>query len=265
MAFIAQHFAYEAPRFGRSKAEKELQPFKNSPYYLWWEFLRRNKNYELICRSDKKGEFESLFNDFGDVHLVDFKTWWQTNDRGRILFAEKLPPKFQILDDFKVERLDKCLYLQVPLSLPATYLRKEFNKLMVKYHSGSKGKKHNEQSTAKYPITGHIDTIALQKALSVYDLRVTRPDLSWWEIAQISKVTSSSQFVKNDGTETAPELTAKKYVLANTAIRLYKRAQHIITGTGHGRFPELIKKIPKKTSVKNPSGVQKVLLISGSK
>lgn len=238
MTFKAHKFAYSHPKFGKSKFEKDAVPYKNSVYYLWWEFLRKNSDYEKCCTSRGKGNLKSLYADFGDVHAGDFKTWWQMNDRGAYLFAEQSVPQFTLMSNFEnVIRDDLVLYLQIPLALPKRYLEQQFKLLLKEHHDGRRGRRNNEKSTARYPIVGHVDTVALQKCLRVYEMRNTHLDLALWEIAQEGKVTSSKQFIKNDGTETKAEIVNKKYVLANTASRLLKRAESIIKNTTEGRFP----------------------------
>jgi hypothetical protein len=60
-----------------------------------------------------------------------------------------------------------------------------------------------------------------------------------WEVAQECKVTSSSQFVRNDGSESKKEISAKKSILTNTASRLLKRAESIVAAVSSGKFPAL--------------------------
>ncbi len=238
MTFKAHKFAYNHPKFGKSKFEKDAVPYKNSVYYLWWEFLRKNSEYEKCCKSRGKGSLESLYTDFGNVHSGDFKTWWQTNDRGAYLFAEKSVPQFMLLSDFENIVPDaRVLYVQVPLALPKKYLEQQFHTLLKKHHSGQRGRRNNEKSTARYPIVGHVDTDALQKCLRAYETRERHQGIALWEIAQKGKLTTPKQFIKNDGTETKAEIVSKKNILANTASRLLKKAESIIKNTAEGRFP----------------------------
>lgn len=239
MIFKKRKFAYNTPTFGRTKKAKEGEPYKDTVYYLWWEFLRRNEEYKKCCNQGGKGKLEKIYNDFGDVFATDFKTWWQTDDKGAMLFSEELPnSRFQLIDEVPSEQKnEKVLYLQVPLSLPKRYLIRQFHALLDKHHEGRAGVRTNLKSSAKYSVTGHVDILALQKCLQVYDMKIQNPKMKLWEIAQICKVAKPTQFIKPDDEKFPGLIANKKLVLANTASRLLVRAKKIIAGTSEGKFP----------------------------
>jgi len=236
MTHLALKFAYKHPTFGRSKAVKATEPYKNSIYYLWWEFLRRSESYKRCCASGGKGKLKDIFHDFGDVFATDFKTWWQTNDRGSYLFAEQLPPKMTLIDLMPDESLaGQVLVVQVPLALPKRFLAAEFQKLLTVHHSGERGKRNNESSTARYPVTGHIDTDALQKCLRVHDMKIANLQMPLWKITQECKAIKRDAFIEDGDTQAI--ITNKKLILANTASRLVKKAVLIIKNVEQGMFP----------------------------
>jgi hypothetical protein len=70
-------------------------------------------------------------------------------------------------------------------------------------------------------------------------MKVANPKMRLWEIAQECKVARAIQFVKNDGTEFQKDISAKKLILTNTASRLLKRADKIVTAVSGGKFPAL--------------------------
>jgi len=240
MRFVARNFAYQHPVFGRTKKAQSFAPYTHSVYYLWWEFLRRNSDYKKCCDNGGRGKLKNLYADFGDIHSVDFKTWWQTDSRGSNLFAEQLPPDFKVIEsiDEFIEG-DRVIFLQLPLALPKRYLTQQFQKILNQHHEGRRGIRTNRISTAKYPITGHVDTDSLEKCLRVFDMKTSNPKMCLWEVAQECKVTSSSQFVRNDGSESKKEISAKKSILTNTASRLLKRAEKIVAAVSSGKFPAL--------------------------
>jgi len=235
MAFTALKFAYKHPTFGRSNAVKATEPFKNSVYYLWWEFLRRSDAYKKCCASGGKGKSSGVYEDFGDVFETDFKTWWQFDDRGACLFAERLPPKMMLIDALPAPAVaDQVLVLQVPLGLSKRTLVAEFQKILKDHHQGKRGRRNNVNSTARYPVTGHIDTDALQKCLRVYDMRKENPKMPLWQVCQNCKAIQRSALLSD--TDTGPEKTAKKFNLTNTASRLIKRAELVIQNVEQGIF-----------------------------
>jgi hypothetical protein len=236
MTYTALKFAYKHPTFGRSKVEKTQERYKNSVYYLWWEFLRRSTAYKKCCASGGKGKLKNIYQDFDDVFTTDFKTWWQTNERGAYLFAEQLPPKMIVLDEMPDASISgQVLVLQVPLKLPKRLLMAEFQKLLNVHHSGKRGRRNNVSSSARYPVTGHIDTDALQKCLRVYDMKVANPKMRLWQVTQASKAIKRDAFIVDGDTQGI--ITNKKLILANTASRLVKKAETIIKNVESGRFP----------------------------
>ena len=236
MTYTALKFAYNHPTFGRTRAEKSQERYKNSVYYLWWEFLRRSDDYKKCCAFASMGIMKNIYQDFGDVFSTDFKTWWQTNERGAYLFAEQLPPKFQLINSLPNEvTLNQVMLLQVPMALPKRLLMSEFQKILNAHHAGKRGRRNNVSSTARYPVTGHIDTDALQKCLRVYDMKIANPNMPLWQITQDCRAIKREAFILNK--DTKKDVSDKKMILANTASRLVKKAKLIISNSEHGKFP----------------------------
>lgn len=229
-------FAYKHPTFGRSAKVRAEEPYKNSVYYYWWSFLRLNDDYRRCCEQGGRGKLAQLYKDFGDVFSVDFKTWWQTGDRGASLFAEKLPPSLSVVPIENIFEQDDVLFVRVPLSLPKRYLTQEFQKILTKHHLGARGRRHNAVSTAMYPVQGHVDIKSLKKCLYVYQERLEKSRLPMWQIAlTFPEVYEGIVRKKRNGDF---DIDAQvKNVLANTVKRLLNRAEKIIAGVGEGRFP----------------------------
>jgi hypothetical protein len=55
------------PLFGRAPKSLPLGYQQRSPFYWWWEFLRRNEDYEACCAVGGKGELAHVYGDFGVV------------------------------------------------------------------------------------------------------------------------------------------------------------------------------------------------------
>ena len=236
MTYTALKFSYKHPTFGRSNAVKATEPFKNSVYYLWWEFLRRSDAYKKCCASGGMRKLKNIYQDFSDVFTTDFKTWWQTNERGAYLFAEQLPPKMTLIDAMPDANVaNQVVVIQVPLKLPKRLLMSEFQKLLNTHHAGKRGRRNNVASTARYPVTGHIDTDALQKCLRVYDMKIANPKMPLWQITQECKAIKRDTFIIDSDAQGI--ITNKKLILANTASRLLKKAALIIENTEQGKFP----------------------------
>ncbi len=195
--------------------------------------------YKKCCEKGGSGRLSGLYDDFGDVHKSDFKEWWTTNERGALLFAERIV-------DFNVKVInssdefqsgDLLMNVQIPLNLPKRFILREFNKLLKKHRQGKRGVRINKSSTALYSITGHVDTAALQKCLQVFDMKIQNPNLKLWQLAQKCRLSTQANRLKNDDTETPYEITNKRRNLASAADKVLRRAAKIIAGTSAGVFP----------------------------
>jgi hypothetical protein len=122
----------------------------------------------------------------------------------------------------------------VPLALPKRYLAAEFQKLLHLHHSGKRGRRNNVNSTARYPVSGHIDTVAMQKCLRVYDMKIANPKMPLWQLTQECKAIKRDAFIVNGDTQGI--ITNKKLILANTASRLIKKAKMLIQNVEVGKF-----------------------------
>ena len=121
------------------------------------------------------------------------------------------------------------------MKLPKRLLMAEFQKFLNVNHSGKRGRRNNVSSSARYPVTGHIDTDALQKCLRVYDMKVANPKMRLWQVTQACKAIKRDAFIVDGDTQGI--ITNKKLILANTASRLIKKAETIIKNVENGRFP----------------------------
>lgn len=234
---MQRHFPYDQPRFGTKHRPEPESEWKNSVYYWWWEYLRRNDDYKQTCLNGGKGKCAKLYEDFGDVHTEDFKTWWSVRGRSVHLFAEPPTPTIQLIRDASEIGLPRtnAIILHVPLNLPMTHLYSEFKKVLKKHHSGKRGKRANLSSGARYKVNGKYDQNFLQDALLVWDYKQAHPEKKFWEVAQDTKIVPKSEWV-DDGDSNNLKLSKKNYTTA-VASRLYRKATNIITNVAKGKFP----------------------------
>ena len=236
MGFTPRHMAYKRPLFGRSKAEKEKENYKKSIYYFWWVFLRLNEDYKKCCENGGKGEMSRLYDDFGDVFTLEFKQWWQGDDRGNRLFAEKPLPEFGEIKtetDFYID--GNVLNVRIPLDLPKRYLEKKFNELLKKHHKGKRGVRIT--STAMYPVVGHVDLISIENSLAVYSMKLENPKMKLYELAQACGVGRKLHYIQENDSKLKGDNTGSKVILSNTAKRYLKNAERMIANVGIGQFP----------------------------
>ena len=86
---MKRHFLAPSPRFGRANNRLQLGYQQRSPYFWYWQYLRRNADYIACCKKGGKGKLAALYADFGDIREDNFHKWWTENQRGATLFAEQ--------------------------------------------------------------------------------------------------------------------------------------------------------------------------------
>ena len=246
MAFNTRHLSGGKVTFGRSKIEKTSKPYEQSLYFLWFEFLRFSESYKECCENGGSGKLASLYKDFGDVHNVDFKTWWQKDNRGIELFAEQLTDKIRVIK--KAEDLnlrDGMITINIPIDLPKTFILEELNKILAK--AGKKSGKLltpevNKVSTARYPVVGRFTKDSLDITYKVLKYRTENPLTPWWECAIQCFAGEYSRF-KYDETKLKGENKENKrdieVSLANRAKAYHTKALKMIKNTEQGKFPNV--------------------------
>ena len=243
-------FKYAYPMFGRgAKNRLPISHSRVSPYYWWWEFLRRNEDYRKCCENGGTGKLASLYADFGDVYELEFRLWWQRLQRGAYLFGEN-----EITDRIRTfTSVEKCVeHLQnptvllaaIPINTPKSKLIKSFKILLNEHHKTQRGRP-KVVSNSKYPFCAVPNSLALEQTLTVYD--------AWQDSLKSSKKETLADigielrlvkaFIPNSK-DTPKQATAKRNKMSATVSRYISDAQAIISNTALGKFPD--KTRPKK-------------------
>jgi hypothetical protein len=222
-----------------------------SPYYWWWQYLRRNADYIACCEKGGKGKLAKLYADFGDVRDDNFHKWWTTDERGAVLFGEQpLTAKFAELNSASDWQpnwdKDAVMVISIPLAMSKRRLKSEFSKLLDMRHSGHKPGRPSltnmkAVSTAKYKIERNYTINNLMTALEVYDLwnaNQSKPKnerLTLWEIGK------SLNLNKNYNADAISANSADRLIgrniLGATTGRYIRQAKSIISNTSLGKFP----------------------------
>ena len=190
----SRHFKHRHPLFKKSSSQTGAA-FMQSPYYFWWEFLRRHEGYKETCLNGGKGKYAELYKDFGNVHCQLFRDWWSHGDRGALLFAEPvIPVGISIVDLSKIKELvphiesGSVSLMTIPLSMSKKSIISRFNKIIRNIHTRRRGQRYNTDSLALYPIVAQYSIISLKKSLDAYDLKNGEENLTLWEIGQKLKL-----------------------------------------------------------------------------
>jgi len=240
----ALHFIYKHPLFGKRKKTESGVWFERSVYYLWYEYLRRNEKYKAYCEN-KKGTktIAKLYEDFGDIHSVGFKSWWR--ERGRFLFCEQVDlqrvEEISSTEEYEEYQADEVLTIAIPINKNVAWLRQQINdKIWLKRKEYGVGSRQTA-STSLYPLHTTADIPSLIKALRVWDeytdgnrQRQLRGDRkrSLLEVG-VALDKRSRQQRELDDTEGAWEISTKQMIF-----RLNKTAKHLIENVGKGSFPQ---------------------------
>lgn len=183
------------------------------------------------------GSTAELYEDFGDVHAVDFKTWWTTGDRGARLFAEPavtssviplLPSDISAIQDSWES--GSQLVIAIPLTFSKRAILSHVKTILQKRHKRGRGQRVMKDSKAEYPVSAQFRVSSLKTDLEAYDLRLREPDLKLWQIAQ--RLRFSAKLSEND-----INVAEKKAAMSVAAFRKLAHAKRVIDAVAKGRFP----------------------------
>jgi len=246
----ARHFSLPHPLFRKEKTPTGIW-WEKSVYHYWWLFLREHEGYRSACAKSDKGKYAKLFDDFGDVHITDFKSWFTKDGRGVRLFAEPaVPIKIVPLSPEDLKELpenfnEHLVLLAIDKSLALRVIMKRVRSAMKMAGAIRKrGQKTQYQSRARYPIATKVPNSALKKIYEIHKYYEQNPKMKLWEIG--NRYGLSGPSMKPDELDAARsrkwsenkrELTEKKNRLTVAARRYLKNAESIIEWVGKGKFP----------------------------
>ena len=231
---------YKTPERNPFGDPDDWKEWTGTIYYQWWDYLRAHDGYKETCEAAGKGEFADLYKKFGNIHSMDFPTWWKRKGRG--LFAEPFEGVFarnmnaniqkqireKVHPDFPV-----WVHLVVPLHLPANSLANLIVEFIEQEQAKHKVEIERVQSRAKYrPYTSALFLNAIERALWVWRLKKEYPDLKNWEIALKVGHTPSGSLDKNKKPDADQRLE-----LTQKVRRDLRDAEKRLRFVGQGDFP----------------------------
>jgi hypothetical protein len=154
---------------------------KSSVYYFYWEFLKRNKNYQLECNRSDYGPCFKLYQAFGNIYAIGFDEWWATHWQ---LFAEPAPV---ILEQSNNHPKHRSGYYTAQISKYATtdQINEALKAAHLSYVNG-RSVQARSRSQAQYPIYQRPVLATLYRCLFVYDLKQLNPDMFDEDLADIA-------------------------------------------------------------------------------
>ena len=243
-------FLAKTPKLGPKSKPGPLADLEVSPYYWWWQYLRRNSLYIRCCNQGGKGKCAALYRDFGDVRSDDFREWWYGKlDRGAVLFAEPLID-FYIKSLTKPDELNDLstdsdvAVVAVNLQLVSRReIKKQFDKWLALVKAGKPGKPDVSRSNARYPLYRNFSSKNLKRILVVYDAvekanaehQRGEPRKNHAEIGRELKLIKWA--IAKDASNNRLGVDPNRS-LGNVVSRLYVKGKRIIENTAYGVFPK---------------------------
>ncbi len=189
----SRFFVYAPPLLGARKsrrkppqpADQKSERWKWSVFYYWWEYLRRHEGYRETCQAGGAGKFARLYADFGDVHSVDFWSWWKAHSD---LFAEPEARQAELIESSEVrdQEGDEFIYIRIPRENPLKLTLKQATRILRPKLVKRDRKKVFTQ--ARYKVATKPLLASLDMHLKVWDARLDNPDAKLEELADIAQV-----------------------------------------------------------------------------
>jgi hypothetical protein len=240
-----QFFFFSAPPLKGSRPSKkklpnppfkDAKPWQRSVFYYWWEYLRRHEGYRKCCENGGKGQYSKLYRDFGDIHAVEFWTWWK--ERGQYLFSEPVP---LYVDRISVEDAGKLSENQILVSVPLTQsmavTTRQLKRLLLPLLKKQRIEK--KKSRAMYPVASKPILSALHQHLRIYDLHKANPKLPYHKIADLAGIIVETGYTKSPSDDSSADLKHLKTMAIGRHINI---AKAYIENVALGKFPYRTKK-----------------------
>ena len=238
------------------KAPEDLRAYR-----LWYEFLKLHDGYRRHCL-EGRGNYGRLYEDFGNVHRLDFRAWWTQRWR---LFA--VPTVRDLVEPIKcfehaenldgreaavtavseaLSNSDRAVFV-VNLLESKRALRRDFGMKLSAIHPGKPGRpKFDNTEADRYELYQRPDIESLRTTLKVYRLAMRHVDWPEWKVALKAKLRTDEEGELIEGDLDTP---LKKAVLTATVSRMLRRAEALIENVARGEFPnpEFQRFRPRKT------------------
>lgn len=260
-AYKYQKFMDEPPKYPSlpypwrwRKPVDETEDWRCSVYYFWWEYLRRNERYQLICNAfrdydtgilDEICDNEKLiYEDFGDVFSVSFHKWWGSH---YTLFKEK-EAVFATTENGSDDQpeINDVEFFGRTKTLT---LNKIFKSTVSDLFWIDEVRIGYRREDAKYRACGRYVLPTLQTHLNVWDAKLANPSVDDYQIADIAKIKVKHGYdedeiasMKAEGIGVADLERAIRRAKQLAVQRHLRIARQYIDNVMLGRFPQRVKR-----------------------
>lgn len=225
-------------RVPRGLPHKDAPTYQASIYYWWWEYLKRNKCYQVTCDGGGLGPLSRLYRDFGNIFAYDFLNWWRAH---RAIFAER-SGLVHALPEAATLRA-KILY-EIDPTKSLSVIQEEVKAIHLRAHAIMPKSVTRQKSTALYPVHANIASHALWRTLTVWDLKHKHPTASAYDLGLMAGLRPNLMPVEGlraKRTRLAHEVREHnrraEISIANQTSRFLRVANQYIDYVGQGVFP----------------------------
>jgi hypothetical protein len=248
---MKQTFLAAYPRIGTKKKRTSVKELEKSPYYWFWAYMRRNKEYLECCDKNGAGKLAKLYQDFGDIRSEDFAEWWGgSSQKGGYLFGEtpneinlkQLKDKNEWSEDWN----ENIAVFAVNLSIGRRKLQQYFAAQLETIHKGKRGRKSmgGTATTARYKLYRNYSVSNLKKMLEAYDAWVKNEALpkserkTMWELGESIRLVPVAMPPTHKDFQLQDNVKMRHNTMTVAMSRYVKQAQIIIANTSLGVFPK---------------------------
>ena len=164
---------------------------KESPYYWWFQYIKRHSGYLKCCERGGTGKYAKLFRDWGDVRTDDFDDWFF--EHGDSVFREPDTPDAlaEITHPSELKDVDwnSVMVVACPIRIGTKLLSKrdikaQFSDMVDRRFPVRPRGRPNFESAAKYRVNGYPNLRLLEEYLAAFILREEEPGLRLWQIGE---------------------------------------------------------------------------------
>ena len=196
------------PNFKRGKKFKGIA-WHQSIYFYYFEFLKLSEQYEKTVHQKGSADLllQNLYEDFGDIYSVNFKSWWlrpkefinskgetELTTQGKYCFAEAallLPTQnatYGEIEEHKSEiQSGEVFVLLLDAHATKTDLNRRAATLISRYVSKRTEQVRN-QSSARYKINEYTKNNVKTLRQGIRALQLERASYKRWEIGAILQI-----------------------------------------------------------------------------
>lgn len=227
-------------RISRGDPDRTAAKLRKTPYYWWYQCLRKSESYKECCKNQGKGRLSSLYDDFGDVFKWPWEMWAEKYGR-RIFVERKSTPKIDIVSRQAVlssRPSTPHIFLNVPLTVTKRKLMADFRKILNEHHDGRELNVHQYGTSRRPLLKSRVQMTMVELLLAVYEEKKANKKMPLWRVGENAGVKiayGSKSITKNDSAILSIDEEKRRMAIVTSGY--YKKACWLIDNAENGLFP----------------------------